>query len=90
MKRIAQALIDATQSTLEQWGHKLKEAIQTKEQTVTAYEEKKRLLLPQLLEAHEKGVSTRELQEITGIPHATIARWIRKSKKEETDNVSSN
>ena len=90
MKRnIVQALATATQTALDQIGQKLKETMQTREQTQREYEERKRELLPQLLEAHEKGVSTRELQKITGISHTTIARWIWIAKQEKAkENVS--
>jgi len=87
-RNIVQALVTATQSKLDQWGQQLKEAMQTKEQTLTAYEEKKRQLLPQLLEAQEKGVSTRELARITGISHMTISRWIKAAQKKEEGNVN--
>ena len=81
-KRVAKTVMEATQKTLEEWSQKIKKAIMIKEEQVKSYEEKKRELLPQLLEAHEKKVSTRELSQITGIPHTTIAKWIRETKKE--------
>jgi len=88
---IVQALVTATRATLDQIRQNLKERTQTKEQALREYAERKRELLPQLLEAHEKGVATRELQKITGISHTTIARWIKAAKQEkEKQNVSTN
>ena len=81
-KRVAKTVMEATQKTLEEWSQKIKRAIMIKEEQLKTYEEKKRELLPQLLEAHEKKVSTRQLAQITGIPHTTIAKWIRETKKE--------
>ena len=89
-RNFVQALVIATQTTLDQWGQRLKEAMQTSEQHLTAYNEKKQKLLPQLIEAHEKGVSTRELGKITGISHTTIARWIEESKTKEKQDVNTN
>jgi len=92
MKRnIIQALTNATQMTLEQWSQKLKEAIQSKEQVKATYEAKKQKLLPQLLEAHEKGISLRELAKITGISFSTISRWLKtaEQKEDRTDGDNS-
>ena len=81
-KRVAKNVLEATQKTLEDWSQKIKRAIMIKEEQLKSYDEKKRELLPQLLEAHEKKVSTRELAQITGIPHTTIAKWIRDAKRQ--------
>ena len=85
MTNIVQALLSSTQKTLSEWNQKIQTAIQTKEQEQANYGAKKQQLLPQLIEAHEKGVSSRELQRITGINHTTITRWIREAKKEKQD-----
>jgi transposase-like protein len=59
-----------------------------KEQEIANYGAKKQELLPQLIEAHEKGVSSRELERIIGINHTTITRWIREAQKEKAkENV---
>jgi response regulator of citrate/malate metabolism len=90
-RNIVQALVTATQSKLDQWGQQIKQAMQTTNQSLTAYEEKKQGLIPQLLEAREKGVSLRELAKITGISHTTIARWLKAAKKQkENQNVNTN
>lgn len=91
-RNIVQALVTATQSKLDQWGQQLKEAMQSEEQRVNAYEDRKKTLIPQLLAAHDKGVSTRKLAEITGVSHTTIARWIKAAKheKEKEPGVSNN
>jgi DNA invertase Pin-like site-specific DNA recombinase len=85
MAHLVQALLSSTQKTLSEWNQKIQTAIQTKEQERANYGAKKQQLLPQLIEAHEKGVSSRELERITGINHTTITRWIREAKKEKQD-----
>lgn len=80
-KRVVKSVMEATQKTLEEWSQKIKKTMLIKEEEVKTYEEKKQQLIPQLLEAHEKGVSTRELSKIMGINHTTIANWIREAKK---------
>jgi DNA invertase Pin-like site-specific DNA recombinase len=85
MAHLVQALLSSTQKTLSEWNQKIRTAIQTKEQERANYGAKKQQLLPQLIEAHEKGVSSRELERITGINHTTITRWIREAKKEKQD-----
>jgi DNA invertase Pin-like site-specific DNA recombinase len=75
------AVLGATQKTLEEWGQKIKDAILVKKQELETYEEKKRQLLPILMEGHEKKVSTRQLEKITGINRTTIARWIKEAKE---------
>ena len=88
MTNLVQALLSSTQKTLSEWNQKIQTAIQTKEQERANYGAKKEQLLPQLIGAHEKGVSSRELQRITGINHTTITRWIREAKKtREKENV---
>lgn len=82
-KNIVQAIVSATQKTLEGWSGKIKETINAKEQEFLTYEEKKRQLLPLLKEACEKGVSVRELAKIMGINHTTIARWVRETKEKQ-------
>jgi len=84
-----QALLSSTQKTMSEWNQKIREAIQGQEEKRVNYQTKKNELLPQLIEASKKGVSSRELQQITGINHTTIARWIREGKKQkEKENVS--
>jgi len=74
---------------MSEWNQKIREAIQGQEEKRVNYQTKKNELLPQLIEASKKGVSSRELQQITGINHTTIARWIREGKKQkEKENVS--
>jgi DNA invertase Pin-like site-specific DNA recombinase len=85
MANRVQALLSSTQKTLSEWNEKIRTAIQMKEQETTNYGAKKQQLLPQLIEAHEKGVSSRELERIIGINHTTITRWIREAKKERKD-----
>jgi len=84
-----QALVSSTQKTLGEWSQKIRAAIQTKEVKRLSYQTKKNELLPQFIEASKKGVSSRELEQITGINHTTIARWIREGKKQkEKENVA--
>ena len=91
MPHLIQALVKSTEKTFREWNLKIQTAIQTKEQQRADYEAKKRQLLPQLIQAHERGVSSRELEKITGINRTTISRWIREGKKEkEKQNVKSN
>jgi DNA invertase Pin-like site-specific DNA recombinase len=88
MAHRVQALLSSTQKTLSEWNQKIHNAIETKEEERLNYQAKKQQLLPQLIEATEKGVSTRELAKITGINHTTIGRWIREArKKKEKENV---
>lgn len=81
VQRIVRAILGATQKTLEEWSQKIHDTIQVKKQELETYEEKKRQLLPVLMEAHEKKVSTRQLEKITGINRTTIARWIKEAKE---------
>jgi transposase-like protein len=91
MANLVQVLLSSTQKTLNEWNQKIRDAIQTNQEERLNYETKKQQLLPQLLEAYEKGVSSRKLERITGINHATICRWIREArKKKENENVSTN
>jgi Fic family protein len=80
-RNIAHVLLDATQKKLGEWSDQIKGAVQVKQQELLTYAEKKRQLLPQLIEAHDKGVSAKELEKITGISHATISRWIKEAKE---------
>lgn len=80
-RNISKSLLEATQKRMDEWVEKIKETIQGKEQKLDAYAEKKQQLLPYLMEAHEKHVSSRELGKITGISHATISKWIREEKQ---------
>ena len=79
------ALLSGTQKTFSEWNQKIRAAIQTKEEEQLSYQAKKSELLPQLIEASKKGVSTRELEQITGINHTTIARWIREGKQQKEE-----
>jgi DNA invertase Pin-like site-specific DNA recombinase len=90
MAHQVEALLSSTQKTLSEWNQKIRAAILSKEEKRLNYQAKKNEVLPQLIEAHKKGVSTRELEEITGINHTTIARWIREGSKKqrEKENVS--
>ena len=86
-----QALLSGTQKIMSEWNQKIRDAIQTKQEEQVNYQAKKNELLPQLSEAHKKGVSSRELERITGINHATICRWIREArKKEDNENAGAN
>lgn len=57
----------------------------------TAIEEKKieqgeyQRLIVKLATAMEKGVTTRHLAKLTGISHATIARWVKDFKSAKDD-----
>jgi predicted nucleic acid-binding Zn-ribbon protein len=73
MKRsISRVLLEATQTKLAEWTEKIKGAVEVKGQELKTYEEKKQELASKLKEAHEKGVSIRELSRITGISNATL------------------
>lgn len=73
---------------MEEWSQTIKSTIQTKQEQQRAYEEKKRQLLPQLIESNKAGISTRELEQITGINHTTIARWIKEAKEKQNAKSS--
>jgi hypothetical protein len=79
-RRIVQELVSATQTKIDEWRKKINEAVLQKNQGQQEYEDKKALLLPQLKEGHDKGLSTRELEKITGINHTTIAKWLREER----------
>ena len=83
MTQHVQALLSSTQKTLSEWNQKIRSAIQTKEQEQANYGAKKQQLLPQLIAAHEKGVSSRELERITGINHTTISRWVKEAQRQK-------
>jgi transposase-like protein len=88
MSHHVQALLKSTQKTINEWKQGIQDAIFTKEEDVANYQRKKQELLPQLVEAYEKGVSSRQLGKITGINHTTILRWIKEAEKEkEKENV---
>ena len=80
---MVKALLNAKNRTMEEWSQTIKSTIQTKQEQQRIYEEKKRQLLPQLIESNKAGVSTRELEQITGINHTTIARWIKEAKEKQ-------
>jgi len=89
MANVVAVLRNSTQKILNDWKEKIQNAIETTQEERKSYVTKKEDLLPQLIEASKKGVSSRELERITGINHATICRWIREAKKQEGSNVSS-
>jgi DNA invertase Pin-like site-specific DNA recombinase len=79
------SLLTTTENTLREWNQKIKVALESKEQQRADYQSKKQQLLPMLIDAHEKGLSTRELEKITGINHTTIAQWLREEAKKTQD-----
>lgn len=82
------ALLSSTHKTLIEWNQKIHDAMQRTEEERLNYQTKKKELIPQLVEASQRGVSSRELERITGINHTTIATWIREAKKQkEKENV---
>ena len=83
MAHLVQALLSSTQKTLSEWNQKIRTAIQTKEQERANYGTRKQQVLPMLIEAHEKGVSSRELERITGINHTTISRWVKEAQRKK-------
>jgi DNA invertase Pin-like site-specific DNA recombinase len=78
-RNVSQVLVEATQKKLGEWSDKIKNVVEVKEQELMTYEQKKQELVPKLLEAHEKGIPIRELARITGISHATLARWVKEA-----------
>jgi DNA invertase Pin-like site-specific DNA recombinase len=80
-KSVVQALVSATQGKLEDWKRKIDQAREIKKQELLTYTEKKAQLLPLLIKGNKEGLSTRELEKITGINHTTIARWIKEAPK---------
>jgi DNA invertase Pin-like site-specific DNA recombinase len=83
---IVKALLNAKSKTMEEWNQAIKSSVQARQEQQRIYEEKKRQLLPQLIESNKAGVSTRELEQITGINHTTIARWIKEAKEKQNVN----
>lgn len=80
MKRnIVKALAEASQTTLSKWAQEIDNAISGRKQERLMIEDKKKQILPKLLEAHAAGVSLRKLAAITGIPHPTIGRWVKEA-----------
>ena len=82
-RNISKNLLEATQSTLEKWTQKIKEVVLLKKEEKESYNENKQKLIAELLDAHGKGVSARELAKITGISHSTIGRWIKEAKEKK-------
>jgi hypothetical protein len=82
-RSISRVLLEATQTKLVEWTEKIKGAVKEKGIDLKTYEEKKRELIPQLKEAHDKGVPIRELSRITGICNATLCRWIKELEEKE-------
>ena len=89
MNQRVNQLLATTEKTLSEWKQKIKVAIESKEQQKTEYEAKKQQLLPLLIDAHEKGLSSRDLEKVTGINHTTISQWLREAKKAKTNEVES-
>jgi DNA invertase Pin-like site-specific DNA recombinase len=85
---MVKALLNAKSRTVEEWSQAIKSTIQAKQEQRRIYEEKKRQLLPQLIESNKAGISTRELEHITGINHTTIARWIKEAKEKQNAKPS--
>ena len=83
------SLLTTTENTLREWNQKIKVALESKEQQKADYQVKKQQLLPMLIDAHEKGLSTRELEKITGINHTTIAQWLREEAKKTKEKETS-
>jgi transposase-like protein len=91
MTHSVKSLLTSTQKTVSEWAEKIRATVKTKEQERANYLSRKQQLLPDLIDAHEKGVSSRELERITGINHTTICRWVkeaRKKKQQDDTNVS--
>lgn len=82
-RNIVQSLQNAAQQKITEWTERITSAVQLKKQELGPYEEKKQQLIPILKQAHSQGVSLRELAKITGISHATIARWIEEAEEKE-------
>jgi hypothetical protein len=80
-------LLNASQQKITEWFHGIDTLI-TRREALTEYDKKKAQLLPKLVEAHNKGVTFRELEETTGIPYQTIAHWVRKEQKKNVPNPS--
>jgi Fic family protein len=87
-KSVVQALMSATQGKLEDWKRRIDQARETKKQELLSYTEKKAQLLPLLIKGNEEGLSTRELEAITGINHTTIARWLKEAREKENAKPS--
>lgn len=84
MKRnIVKALAEASQTTLSKWAQDIDNTITGRKQERLMIEDKKKQILPKLLEAQAAGVSLRKLAAITGIPHPTISRWVKEAKPEK-------
>lgn len=87
-KNAVQALLSASQGKFDDWRKRIHQTRETKKQELLIYEEKKRQALLVLIEGHEKGLSTRELEQITGINHTTIAVWIKEAKEKHDGKPS--
>ena len=82
-KAFKSALEDVKQATIDAWVGSLKALVSEREREIQKQkeiEEKRLQLLPYLKNAREKGVTLREMSEITGISHTTIARWLNPEK----------
>ncbi len=78
-KAFKPALLDVKQTTIETWIQKLKALISDKEKQLLLQkeaEERRMQLIPFLKDAQTKGITLREMAEITGLSHATIGRWL--------------
>ena len=82
-RKIVKSILHATQETLEGWFKSVDRAVELKLGELEEYERKKQQIIPKLLEGYEKGLSTRELAKIFGIPHQTIARWIKQTREKQ-------
>jgi len=82
-KAFKSALEDVKQATIDAWTQSLKTLISSKEAEFQKHketEQKKQQLLTYLREAKEKGATLREMSQITGLTHTTIARWLNPEK----------
>ena len=82
-KAFISALRDVKQATIDAWVDSVKTLISDADARLKQKEEdeqKRQQLLPYLKEATQKGVTLRELSEVTGLSHTTIARWLNPEK----------
>jgi len=86
-KGVLQALTGVKQETIDTWFKQWDEQILKMKQEKEHEQQIRKQLLPKLLELHNQGMTSREIAKVTGISHATIARYIKLAKAEAQSNA---
>jgi transposase-like protein len=76
-RNVFSKLLGVKQETLDGWMQAIENRLKLRKEAETMYGLNATKLFKLLKQAHEGGMSLRELADITGVSHATIASWIK-------------